>query len=187
MAKKYYSKRYTRKRSTKRTKYLIIGLILIFVTLVVVSAYTDIPQLDPIRKQMDSFRFKIQPQNFTKTPTHFERTTIEDIVTNPEKYIGKKVTVEGHLDFSKDFPFVTEEGKSVSWNLVDEQNYHITLAPPLPYQDSRIYAWDETYKVKGRIVYLKICNPFRRVESKMVLAVKPTEMIKLADAPSIWQ
>jgi hypothetical protein len=53
MTKRYYSKRYTRKRSTK---YLIIGVILMFITLVVVSAYSDIPQLEPIRKQIESFR-----------------------------------------------------------------------------------------------------------------------------------
>ena len=53
MVKKYYSKRYTRKRRTKR---LIIGLILMFTTLVVVSAYTDIPQLEPVRKQIESLK-----------------------------------------------------------------------------------------------------------------------------------
>jgi len=53
MAKRYYSKRYTRKR---RTKYLIIGLISLFITLVAVSAYSDIPQLEPIRKQIESFK-----------------------------------------------------------------------------------------------------------------------------------
>jgi len=51
MAKRYYSKRYTRKR---RTKYFVVGLILIFIMLVVVSAYSDIPQLEPIRKQIMS-------------------------------------------------------------------------------------------------------------------------------------
>jgi hypothetical protein len=49
MAKRYYSKRYTRKRGTK---YLVGGLFLIFIMLVVVSAYSDIPQLEPIRKQL---------------------------------------------------------------------------------------------------------------------------------------
>jgi len=33
-----------------------MGLILMFITLVVVSAYTDIPQLEPIRKQIESFK-----------------------------------------------------------------------------------------------------------------------------------
>jgi hypothetical protein len=56
MTKRYYSKRYVRKRRPKRTKYLITGLILMFITLVVVSAYSDIPQLEPIRKQIESFK-----------------------------------------------------------------------------------------------------------------------------------
>lgn len=53
MAKRYYSKRYKRKR---RIKYLVIGLILMFITLIGVSAYSDIPQLEPIRKQIESFK-----------------------------------------------------------------------------------------------------------------------------------
>jgi hypothetical protein len=53
MTKRYYSKRYPRK---KRTKYLIVGIFLMFISLVVISAYSDIPQLEPIRKQMESFK-----------------------------------------------------------------------------------------------------------------------------------
>jgi hypothetical protein len=53
MTKRYYSKRYTKKR---RTKYLIIGLGLMFITLVAASAYSDIPQLEPIGKQIKSFK-----------------------------------------------------------------------------------------------------------------------------------
>jgi hypothetical protein len=53
MTKRYYSKRYTKKR---RIKYLVVGLILMFIALAVVSAYTDIPQLEPIRKQMEPFK-----------------------------------------------------------------------------------------------------------------------------------
>lgn len=56
MAKRYYSKRYTRKR---RIRYLVVGLILIFIMLVVVSAYSNIPQLEPIRKQIESFKSEI--------------------------------------------------------------------------------------------------------------------------------
>lgn len=51
MAKRYPSKRYPRKR---RTKYLVAGIFLVFAALVVVSAYSDIPQLEPIRKQIMS-------------------------------------------------------------------------------------------------------------------------------------
>ena len=51
MTKRYPSKRYPRKR---RTKYLVAGIFLVFAALVVVSAYSDIPQLEPIRKQIMS-------------------------------------------------------------------------------------------------------------------------------------
>ena len=55
---KYLSGRKVYKTHYRHTgvKYLMIGVILIFVTLVVVSAYTDIPQLEPIRKQIESFK-----------------------------------------------------------------------------------------------------------------------------------
>lgn len=59
MTKRYYSKRYTRKR---RTEYFVIGVILMFIALAVVSAYTDIPQLEPIRKQIGNIFHSSIPQ-----------------------------------------------------------------------------------------------------------------------------
>ena len=65
MAKRYYSKRYKGKSCTK---YLIIGLILIFVALVVVSAYSDNPQLEPLRKQIENMLHSSIPQ---QKPTYY--------------------------------------------------------------------------------------------------------------------
>ena len=57
---KYLSKRtpyksYYRSWRSKKVNYLVVGLILAFVILAA-SAYTDIPQLEPIRKQIESFK-----------------------------------------------------------------------------------------------------------------------------------
>jgi hypothetical protein len=147
-----------------------------FIAFVVVSAYSDIPQLEPIRKQIESFKL----QNFMKNPAHFERTTIEDIITNPEKYIGENVTIEGTLDEYLT-PQKTEGGRYVKYYLFDEQNFRIGLVSPLPYQESRIYSWGGTYRVKGKVVYLKVSYmplwPPRPI-TEMVLALEPIEMIK---------
>ena len=56
MVKKYHSTRYTKK---KRLKYFLVGLILVFIVLVTVSAYRDYPQLEPVRMQMESFKSEI--------------------------------------------------------------------------------------------------------------------------------
>lgn len=65
MAKRYHSERYPRKR---RTKYLILGLISLFVMLVLVSAYSDIPQLEPVRKQIQNMLHSTIPQ---QKPTYY--------------------------------------------------------------------------------------------------------------------
>ena len=173
MVKRYYSKRYTRE---KRTRYLIIGLILILITLAVVSAYSDIPQLDPIRKQIEPF--KIQLQSSMQTPHYIERATIEDIVSNPEAYVNteKYVSVKGWLGMSL-FPYEMENREFCQWLLVDEQKFSIILVPPLPYEDSRAYSINETYRVKGKVTYLNVTTFMR--DTKTVIALKPIEMTKL--------
>jgi hypothetical protein len=149
----------------------MVGLIAVVV--IVAVAISDIPQLQ------------------SSTEKHIERVTIEDIISNPEDYVntGKNVSVEGQLAMVISlFPRQTEDGEYCEWSLVDEQKFSIILAPPLPYEDSRAYSIGETYRVKGKVIYLNIKYPNITttpspdeppMKIKQVLALKPIEMTKL--------
>jgi hypothetical protein len=155
------------------------------IVLVVVSAYSDIPQLEPVRKQMESFKIQLQssmespPLHIEQVTPRIEQVTIGDIIRDPEAYVDTEnyVSVKGQLS---SIWHQTEDGEYCKWSLVDEQKFGIILAPPLPYEDSRAYSLYETYRVKGKVTYLTIITyTFSGRTPKTVLVLEPIEMTKL--------
>jgi len=78
---------------------------------------------------------------------------IEDIVKNPEKYIGKEVKVKGKMEF---IIWLIPQSKLSSYFLEDEQGYRLLLAEPLPYGGARSYHTGAIYEAKGKIIQVEI-------------------------------
>lgn len=174
MLKGWNPTQYKRKRDKK---YLIMGLILVFIILTV-SAYSDIPQLEPIRKQIEISQPKLQ--NLMGVGYQFERATIGGIVSNPEEYVGENVSVDGWLNRDLLVRYRLQHKGALDLYLVDKQGYGIYLIPPLPYQSDRQYPIGGTYRVKGEVVYLEVsCMVFPYTKTKTLLVLKPKEMTKI--------
>lgn len=164
------SKRY---RGKGLLKYFVVGVFLLFVILVTIADYSEIPQLKPV---IDAFGFVNSPLNLAKSSHYYEPTTIENIQTNPENYIEKNVLVEGKLGL--DFHFRTTDKGKIDYFLLDDQNFEIAILSPLPYHNERIYTYGDSYRVKGEVIYLQANFPNPR-KKEMVLVLDPSEMIKL--------
>jgi hypothetical protein len=125
--------------------------------------------LESIRKRLIEPLSTFNQQNFTTSSPQFEPTTIEDIVKNPEIYMGKNVSVKGALD-----PAIS---LNADWYLIDEQNYEILLVPKLPFESQRAYLPFEVYRVKGKVTFFNDR-----------LAIMPYEMEKIvSESPSLYE
>ena len=173
----------------KKRSRLVLGfsiafdLAVLLILLIVVSVYTDIPQLEPVRKQIDTFKdilnsFYAQPPEEIVTQEPQENVTIEEILRDPELYDGRIVTTQGRLIKSTNYPFKeTPEGEKL-WYALNDRNFVISLVPPLP--GTRTYNAGETYRVKGRVKYLETREYLSTKAYNWEIAVVPHEMTKIS-------
>lgn len=162
---------------------IIFDIVVLLILLVVVSVYTDIPQLEPVRQQVKSFEdilisLRAQPTEGgegTREPQ--ENVTIEEILRNPDLYNGRIVTTEGKLIKSTNYPFKeTPEGDKL-WYALNDRNFVISLLPPLP--EPRTYAAGEYYRVKGRVKYVETREYMSAKAYNWELVLLPHEIVKI--------
>ncbi|RZN37225.1 MAG: hypothetical protein EFT35_06385 [Methanophagales archaeon ANME-1-THS] len=173
----------------KKRSRLVLGLSIAFdlavllILLVVVSVYTDIPQLEPVRKQVDSFKavlnsFSAQAPEEIVTKEPHENVTIEEILRDPELYNGRIVTTQGRLIKSTNYPYKeTPEGEKL-WYALNDRNFVISIVPPLP--ATRTYNAGETYHVKGRVKYIETREYMSTKAYTWEIALVPHEMTKIS-------
>ena len=70
-----YKDIYKVKKRRTRTKYLVIGIIFIFLTLITASTYSDIPQLEQGKKQIENMFHSSIPMQLPQKPIYYCNST----------------------------------------------------------------------------------------------------------------